>query len=1216
MRNLKRVLSLALAVMMLIGMMVVGANAAGINDFTDKDEIVNKDAVGMLTTLGIINGMEDGSYFAPTQGVDRAMMAKMISVIMNQGADNSALYENVATGLTDVNNSWAKGHINYCYTLGIIAGRGNGTFDPNAGVTALEAAKMLLVAAGYDPKIEGFEGSNWAVNVSAKADAVGIFANFTKDVTAPLSRDDAALLIYNALDVEMIQKYEDGYAIAYADHRTILSTKYGVIKVQGVVTANEWAVLDDDSDTALKEGLTRIENAEGIFSTTTNTTVPEQGNVTSGTFKVSTPVEMLGHSVTMYIKKTTILADSIVYGTPVLADNNSVTVGDGKLDDTMKDAKLLADKNTEYYQNYAEVAAKDFAAVKGASLTIVDNDNDGIVDYVIQVEKTLTEISTYNEKSDVITAKGVASEEFANVVGADDVAKDDVVLAVTYGGRLYVEKPEVVTGEMTSFNTKITTERYMVVDGDKYYEDGLKVATGVDPYKFDVTKCDNDDVDGVQFNSTYNFYLDNFGYVVAFEEVEAAPANYALVTDSAWTKNSLKYSGEVELLLPDGTETVYTVDWKSTKTRLDYTDGELAQLLGSDDVVIWPNGDVDHTNAGAAKGLLVTYTLNEDGTVVLGYPDLSLSGNAYASYADADFDLPFTSNLEDAAGNNNFDANRATLGAAIEQGDTKFVLNNNGANYVYKDGKDWDGIDVGTPGYGTNSTLLNYGIDDETIVYYVNGNNMDVVIGYDNLYETINGGANTHFVDAVMYNPVETGTKVAKVLVVRGDYAEPDNSKYALVTNVWDTYDDYKIYSAVLEDGSVVELKSEQVLNDIDGVNNMVYKYTTNSEGETTFTSVFSNGVKNNAYYVDGDDTTLVANVRTGNNVAFGYVHVPYAKWVETWHDRAGTTIWDEMLANKNADVIYNVYDLTEDDEQAGTVSFKDGQQAVIVYDENGVVKCAWVIADVADEVVTPDEPKDPELVVTITEDFELVIYNPNNATVREISAAIVKALEDKGCTDVTVTVTNGKITKVEAKDGKLNLVFSDEDGNYVEAADSQDELNDKLTAAAAGDTIYVGTGTYEVAPVTKNVTIVGNGETTFEPASAGGTVFTVKKDAELTVKNVVISSDAATGYLVRNDQQTDTGILVLDGCTFDGGRISVLLDGLNGATITNCTFRNYAKAAISIGDSVKGDVVISGNDFGKDTDSTVFVEYDPSVLDCIKGTDFAKMSAGEKAEI
>ena len=65
MRNLKRALSLALAAIMLIGMMVVSASAAGYNDLTDKDEIVNKDAVSMLTTLGIIECKPDGS-FAPT----------------------------------------------------------------------------------------------------------------------------------------------------------------------------------------------------------------------------------------------------------------------------------------------------------------------------------------------------------------------------------------------------------------------------------------------------------------------------------------------------------------------------------------------------------------------------------------------------------------------------------------------------------------------------------------------------------------------------------------------------------------------------------------------------------------------------------------------------------------------------------------------------------------------------------------------------------------------------------------------------------------------------------------------------------------------------------------------------------------------------------------------------------------------------------------------
>ena len=40
MRNLKRALSLVLAVVMVIGLMVVGASAVSYNDLTDKDEIV------------------------------------------------------------------------------------------------------------------------------------------------------------------------------------------------------------------------------------------------------------------------------------------------------------------------------------------------------------------------------------------------------------------------------------------------------------------------------------------------------------------------------------------------------------------------------------------------------------------------------------------------------------------------------------------------------------------------------------------------------------------------------------------------------------------------------------------------------------------------------------------------------------------------------------------------------------------------------------------------------------------------------------------------------------------------------------------------------------------------------------------------------------------------------------------------------------------------
>ena len=88
MRNLKRVLSLVMTVAMLIGLMVVSASAASTYDnFTDKDEIVNQEAVNTLVSLGVLNGKEDGSYFAPADIVTRAEMAKIITVCLNGGND-------------------------------------------------------------------------------------------------------------------------------------------------------------------------------------------------------------------------------------------------------------------------------------------------------------------------------------------------------------------------------------------------------------------------------------------------------------------------------------------------------------------------------------------------------------------------------------------------------------------------------------------------------------------------------------------------------------------------------------------------------------------------------------------------------------------------------------------------------------------------------------------------------------------------------------------------------------------------------------------------------------------------------------------------------------------------------------------------------------------------------------------------------------------------
>ena len=117
MRNLKRALSLALAAIMLIGMMVVSASATGLDDFSDKDKVVNKDAVSMLTTLGVINGKEDGSYFDPTGNVTRAEMAKMLCVAINGGVDPVLGVKDTPT-FTDIKGHWAESYIEYCAANG------------------------------------------------------------------------------------------------------------------------------------------------------------------------------------------------------------------------------------------------------------------------------------------------------------------------------------------------------------------------------------------------------------------------------------------------------------------------------------------------------------------------------------------------------------------------------------------------------------------------------------------------------------------------------------------------------------------------------------------------------------------------------------------------------------------------------------------------------------------------------------------------------------------------------------------------------------------------------------------------------------------------------------------------------------------------------------------------------------------------------------------
>ena len=990
MRNLKRTLSLLLAVVMVIGLMVVGAGAVSYNDFSDRGEIVNKDAVSMLTTLGIIEGKPDGSY-APTEGVDRAQMAKMISTIKNNGSDNGALYENVNSGLTDIVNHWAKGHINYCYTTGIIAGRGNGIFDPNAGVTGTEAAKMLLVAIGYDPQIEGLVGTDWEINTNALATRLGIYRNFTKDVTQALNRDDAALLIYNALDVEMIQQYQNGYALAYEDHRTILSSVYGVIRVEGVVAGNEWAQLQQtDSDAALREGKTVLEDVVWYDSTTANTRVEEGVEVTDPvTFNVSTPVEYMGKAVTLYVEKTTILANSKVIGVATNDELNTVvTTADGadKADDVLDGTGVDVNKNTEYYVNYgycddaAEAAKlvgdcghddhKNPFDVKGVTVEVIDNDDDGIAEYVLYTQETLSEVSRYNDKDELLTFYKPALEndgtidakedperssvDFADVVFNDEVSTGDLILYVEYGGRTYVSLPEIVTGTMARVDRDKANELYITLEsGEEYYESHIRdVASDVDADVENFADENAREIPG--FDTEYDFILDSNGYLVAVRPAEEVVTNFALVLNSAWTQNALTRAGEIEILMADGTTGTYDLNWNESRKAMDGI--KIEDLAADDDSTATRNekleiylgtrdvnrpGEGTYNETGMAAGSLITYTLDEDENLTI---KRVYQGNQFEKWnsmeiKENDARSNKTANVGDD-GTIMFmgDPDRPTYQYnSAERLDTNAYTSGRGSIEVTR--ADWNPIT-----YGSKT----YAIDRNTIAFYYDGEDYAVATGWQNM-EDMPADVNIQVYPALekTANGVYEATNLAEVIIFsRVPDVTSDDYMLVLNRNAY-TADDELWLNVVFEDGTVAEIQIDE--NDADNNADFeddadfmkAYPYAENSDGTydivrgTVYDSVYADLYRNGTVAVADTEEGV-----DGNNADY----IAY--------DPDDANIWDVT------DV-----DSAKDEVVAGDFTRNIVVETVIIEDK-GEIRTAW-FWDLPESVDDDEEPAEGLIVRT-----------------------------------------------------------------------------------------------------------------------------------------------------------------------------------------------------------------------------------------------------------
>ncbi len=220
MKNLKKVLSLVLALSMALSLMTV-AFAADASDFVDYDKVEYNEAVNVMVAAGVFNG-KDGNKFAPNDTLTREEAAKIITYMMMGQKEADKLTTTVAPYADVAANRWSAGAIAWCTEQGILTGS-NGKFYPTDKLTGLAFAKMCLVALGYDAKIEKLEGSSWAINSATLAINNDLDKDMEKvSLSGSLTREQAALMAFNTMKADLVDYENRGTEIKLSNGTTVI----------------------------------------------------------------------------------------------------------------------------------------------------------------------------------------------------------------------------------------------------------------------------------------------------------------------------------------------------------------------------------------------------------------------------------------------------------------------------------------------------------------------------------------------------------------------------------------------------------------------------------------------------------------------------------------------------------------------------------------------------------------------------------------------------------------------------------------------------------------------------------------------------------------------------------------------------------------------------------------------------------------------------------
>lgn len=590
MKRLKRLLSMGVALTMALSMV---AGAA----FTDTEQLKASEAVDMLTALNIIKGYPDGT-FRPEAGVTRAEYAKMMYVLRNGGKDDGATYyKNAVKPFSDTNGHWAEGYINYAYSMGMIAGHGDGTFRPEDPVTGLESAKLLLTLLGYDAEKAGLVGSQWEIKTLSLATDKELFEDYDMDVSTGAQRQYAAQMIYNSLFTEVVRLNEG----SYEDLTQLLGEKYLSLSIQtGVLmSAGEYELGDVTGGAEDKIVLVDEEGTEHVFDYEEDLT------------------GLLGRQVRVVNNSK----EDILYGVYETGENTVLDVTLGDI--TIKNDKFLVDgqeyKLTDGAQLYVDGAGEDLKSYFGSEknsaqgITLISNDGDQRIDLAVTQSVEAGQITGIYK--DRITT---SADSYASIV-----TKDEQTVVHSYEG---MAKDDYVFLTTNPFDQSVTIEKMEETTGTVDAAQNEQVRVGGTWFQLASDAIDATQLPSVGDTATL-YHSDK--YVYAVEEEENVSTDLALVTAAATTAD-LNGNYQTKLLLANGETKIVSTDAQATEgefVTFTIKDGVYTLTeISSSDKAGFDKHDEDSSGYVQSTKKLGSSYIDDDAVIFLQYED---SGTAY-----------------------------------------------------------------------------------------------------------------------------------------------------------------------------------------------------------------------------------------------------------------------------------------------------------------------------------------------------------------------------------------------------------------------------------------------------------------------------------------------------------------------------------------------------------------------------------------------------------